>query len=170
MDDDQIDSAVNQLLTQLNTTQQISKKIETTENIVEKENLENFLLQYSGKLIKGSVDFVDELKQFVSSAPTAEDVEALAKLVASSAAAIESLNKILISNKDGDTKVKLKNMDTDTKVKIKTMDIESKKKLQEIDMQGKLLMNREELLAKLISDAKVINVETTTLEQHQKVS
>lgn len=167
MDDDQIDSTVNQLLSQLNTTQQISKKIEATDDVVQKENLEQFLLQYSGRLIKGSVDFVDELKQFVSSAPTAEDVEALAKLVASSAAAIESLNKILISNKDGETKVKLKNMDTDTKVRIKTMDIDSKKKLQEIDMQGKLLMNREELLAKLITDAKLIEAETTTVTPAQ---
>jgi len=167
MDDDQIDSTVNQLLSQLNTTQQISKKIEATDDVVQKENLEQFLLQYSGRLVKGSVDFVDELKQFVTSAPTAEDVEALAKLVASSAAAIESLNKILISNKDGETKVKLKNMDTDTKVKIKTMDIESKKKLQEIDIQGKLLMNREELLAKLITDAKLIEAETTIVTPAQ---
>lgn len=161
--DNDIDSAVTQLIDQLNNTQKIAKKVEETENVVDKENLENFLLQYSGRLIKGSVEFVDELKAFVSSAPTANDVESLAKMVASSAAAIETLNKILISSKDGETRVKLKNMDTDTKVLIKNMDIKSKQQMQEIDIQGKVLMNREELLKKLIDDAKLIEVQSTTV-------
>ena len=169
MDDKDVDSAVNQLIDQLSQTQTISKEIQNTDDPVHKENLEKFLMQYSGKLVKGSVEFVDDMKQFISSSPTAEDVEALAKLVASSAAAIESLNKILIANKEEESRIKLKNMDTDTKVKIKTMDIESRKQMQQVSIQGKLTMNREELLDKLINDAKIVNIETTTVPSEKKL-
>jgi hypothetical protein len=169
MDDKDVDSAVNQLIDQLNQTQTISKEIRNTDDPVKKENLEQFLLQYSGKLVKGSVDFVDDMKQFISSSPTSEDVEALAKLVASSAAAIESLNKILLANKEEESRVKLKNMDTDTKVKIKTMDIESRKQMQQVSIQGKLTMNREELLEKLLNEAKIVNVEATTVQTEKKL-
>ena len=75
----------------------------------------------------------------------------MAALVASSASAIESLNKILISNKN-----------IDIKIKLKTMDIENKQQMQQLDMQGKLLMNREELLKKLIDEAKIVDVELTS--------
>lgn len=158
MDDNSLDSTVNQLISQLNQTTKTAKKVEKIEEPVTKENLEKFLLDNSSRLIRGSVEFVDDIKGFVSSAPTAEEVEALAKLIASSAAAIETLNKVMLANQDGKTKVLLKNMDTDAKVKIKTMDIDSKKQLQQIDMQGKVLMNREELLKKLIDDAKLVEV------------
>ena len=63
----------------------------------------------------------------------------------------ESLNKILISNKN-----------IDIKIKLKTMDIENKQQMQHLDMQGKLLMNREELLKKLIDEAKIVDVELTS--------
>ena len=60
----------------------------TEEFKLDKEGLEDFLLQNSGKLIKGSVEYVEEVKQFITSAPDAKDVEALSKLVGASAAAI----------------------------------------------------------------------------------
>lgn len=148
-DDKDIDSAVDELVDQLqNNTINVNKVKE--ELPLDQENLEQFLLQYSGKLIKESVEFVDDLKAYISSAPNAEDVEAMAKMVASSAAAIESLNKILISNKSDQTRVK-----------IKTMDIESKRQLQQLEVQGRVLMNREDLLKKLIDEAKVVEVVDT---------
>lgn len=149
MADKNVDSAVNDLLEQLQekgTT--ASKNIGNQE--LSKEDMEKFLLLYSSQLIKGSVEFVEDLKQYIAGAPSAEDVTAMATLVSSSAAAIETLNRLLISNKNNETKLQLK-----------TMDIESKKQLQQIDMQGKLLMNREELLKQLLDDAKIVNVEAS---------
>lgn len=149
MADVNVDNAVSDLLEQLQekgTT--ASKNIPKQE--LNKEDMEKFLLLYSSQLIKGSVEFVEDLKQYINSAPTPEDVTAMATLVSSSAAAIETLNKLLIANKNNETKIQIKNMD-----------IESKKQLQQIDMQGKLLMNREDLLKKLMEDAKIVNVEAT---------
>ena len=139
MDDDTNDS-INDLLSQLQTSTQVARDANKQDNFeLNKEDLEKFLLQYSGKLIKGSVDYVEEVKQFITSAPDARDVESLSKLVGAAAAAIETLNKIHIS----DQKAK-------SSKELKVMDIESKQALQQQDTENKLLLNREELLKNLI--------------------
>lgn len=146
MSDKNVDSAVNDLLEQLQEKGTTASK-DIAKQELSKEDMEKFLLQYSSQLIKGSVEFVEDLKQYITSAPSAEDVTAMASLVSSSAAAIETLNRLLITNKNNDIKVQ-----------IKQMDIESKKQLQQLDMQGKLLMNREELLKQLLQEAKIVDV------------
>ena len=139
MDDDTND-AINDLLSQLQTSTQVARDANKQDNFeLNKEDLEKFLLQYSGKLIKGSVDYVEDVKQFITSAPDARDVESLSKLVGAAAAAIETLNKIHIS----DQKAK-------SSKELKVMDIESKQALQQQDTENKLLLNREELLKNLI--------------------
>ena len=152
MDDDMTDS-IDDLLSELQSSTQVGRDIEKQDDFkLEKEDLENFLLQYSGKLIKGSVDYVEEVKQFITSAPDAKDVESLSKLVGAAAAAIETLNKIHIS----DQKAK------STK-ELKVMDIESKKALQQQDTETKLLLNREELMKQLIGDAQIIDADVDTI-------
>ena len=147
MDDDTNDS-IDDLLSQLQSSNQVARDADKQDDFkLDKEDLENFLLQYSGKLIKGSVDYVEDVKQFITSAPDAKDVESLSKLVGAAAAAIETLNKIHIS----DQKAK------STK-ELKVMDIESKKALQEQDTETKLLLNREELMKQLIGDTQIIDV------------
>ena len=137
MDDDTNDS-INDLLSQLQTSTQVARDTNKQDDFeLNKEDLEKFLLQYSGKLIKGSVDYVEDVKQFITSAPDAKDVES--KLVGAAAAAIETLNKIHIS----DQKAK-------SSKELKVMDIESKQALQQQDTENKLLLNREELLKNLI--------------------
>jgi len=106
-------------------------------------------LNYSGKLIKGTVDYVEEVKQFITSAPDSRDVDALSKLVGASASAIESLNKILLQDKANEAKIQ-----------VKQMDIESKKELQDSNNEKLgLSINREELLKQLVNDAKIIEIE-----------
>ena len=147
MDDDMTDS-IDDLLSELQSSTHIARDVEKQDDFkLDKEDLENFLLQYSGKLIKGSVDYVEDVKQFITSAPDARDVESLSKLVGAAAAAIETLNKIHIS----DQKAK------STK-ELKIMDIESKQALQQQDTETKLLLNREELMKQLIGDTQIIDV------------
>lgn len=148
--DENVDIVVDDLLSQLKGVNKKSKELQKDEFKLDKEQLEDFLLNYSGKLIKGTVDYVEEVKEFITSAPDAKDVEALSKLVGASASAIESLNKLLLQDKANQAKIQ-----------VKQMDIESKKELQE-NKPGEQLgikINREELLKQLISDAKVIEVE-----------
>jgi|TARA_R110000737_G_scaffold159114_1_gene187163 hypothetical protein len=152
MDDDMTDS-IDDLLSELQSSTQIARDVDKQDDFkLDKEDLENFLLQYSGKLIKGSVDYVEDVKQFITSAPDARDVESLSKLVGAAAAAIETLNKIHIS----DQKAK------STK-ELKIMDIESKQALQQQDTETKLLLNREELMKQLIGDAQIIDADVDTI-------
>jgi len=144
-----VDIVVDDLLSQLKSASVARKELEKDEFNLDKEELEKFLLNYSGKLIKGTVDYVEEVKQFITSAPDAKDVDALSKLVGASASAIESLNKILLQDKANEAKIQ-----------VKQMDIESKRELQDKSNERiGLTINREELLKQLIDDAKVIEVE-----------
>lgn len=147
--DTDVDIVVDDLLAQLKGATAASKEIQKDEFSLEKEELEKFLLNYSGKLIKGTVDYVEEVKQFITSAPDSRDVDALSKLVGASASAIESLNKILLQDKANEAKIQ-----------VKQMDIESKKELQDSSNERLgLSINREELLKQLVMDAKIIEVE-----------
>ena len=144
-----VDIVVDDLLSQLKGASVARKELEKDEFNLDKEELEKFLLNYSGKLIKGTVDYVEEVKQFITSAPDAKDVDALSKLVGASASAIESLNKILLQDKANEAKIQ-----------VKQMDVESKRELQDKSNERiGLTINREELLKQLIDDAKVIEVE-----------
>jgi len=143
-----VDLVVDDLLSQLKGASAASKELNKEEFKLDKEELESFLLNYSGKLIKGTVDYVEEVKQFITSAPDSRDVDALSKLVGASASAIESLNKILLQDKANEAKIH-----------VKELDIQSKKELQEKSNERLgLTINREELLKQLVDDAKIIEV------------
>tara|TARA_S200002703_G_scaffold144326_1_gene137925 strand:- start:45 stop:494 length:450 start_codon:yes stop_codon:yes gene_type:complete len=146
--DKDVDIVVDDLLSQLKGASVARKELEKDEFNLDKEELEKFLLNYSGKLIKGTVDYVEEVKQFITSAPDSKDVDALSKLVGASASAIESLNKILLQDKANEAKIQ-----------VKQMDIESKKELQDKNSERLgLSINREELLKQLIDNAELIEV------------
>jgi hypothetical protein len=147
--DEDVDIVVNDLLSQLKGASVAQKEMQKNEFNLDKEELEKFLLNYSGKLIKGTVDYVEEVKQFITSAPDSKDVDALSKLVGASASAIESLNKILLQDKANEAKIQ-----------VKQMDIESKKELQQETQKSLgLTINREELLKQLLDEAKVIDAD-----------
>ncbi len=147
--DEDVDIVVNDLLSQLKGASVAQKELQKDEFNLDKDELEKFLLNYSGKLIKGTVDYVEEVKQFITSAPDSKDVDALSKLVGASASAIESLNKILLQDKANEAKIQ-----------VKQMDIESKKELQQETQKSLgLTINREELLKQLLDDAKVIDAD-----------
>ena len=90
MADKSVDNAVSDLLEQLQ-QKGTTASLQTGKQELSKEDMEKFLLNYSSQLIKGSVEFVDDLKQYINSAPSAEDVTAMASLISSSAAAITLL-------------------------------------------------------------------------------
>ena len=149
--DNDVDIVVDDLLSQLKGVNVAQKELENQDFNLDKEKLEDFLLQYSGKLIKGSVDYVEDVKQFITSAPDSRDVDALSKLIGASASTIESLNKILLQNKANEAKIQ-----------VKEMDIQSKRELQDINNEkAGLTINREELLKQLIDDAKIIDVDVS---------
>ena len=115
------------------------------------EKLEEFIIKNSGKLITKTLGIVDDVQTYISSAPEAKDVTALAELLKAAASSIEALNKVYTSIEKNKT-VK----------EIKQMDIESKEKINVQDNTA-FLLSRKEIMQELIGkskqdDGKVVDV------------
>ena len=89
------------LIDQLKNANQLLKKPEVKEEEfnLTKEELEQFILNNAGKLIKQSIEVVADVKQYVETAPEHRDVVSLAELIKASSSAIESLSKVLVQDK-----------------------------------------------------------------------
>ena len=89
---DELDEAVSDIISQLKQNNKVARA-PVEESILDKENLEDFLIQNSGKLIKKSLSIVDNVNDYISSAPENRDVAALAELIKASSSAIETPSK-----------------------------------------------------------------------------
>ena len=118
--EEDLDFIVGDILTQLKGTTALSKK--EPEDELTKEKLEEFIIKNSGKLIKRSLDIIDDVQAYISSAPDAKDVAAFAELLKASSASMESLNKIYISLEKNKTTKDIKQMDIESKEKQNTQD------------------------------------------------
>ena len=147
MDDEE--EILNDLLGQLKENTSFNNKAMKNHEHFElpKEELEKFILNTSGRLVKDSLDMIDIVKERVAGAAEPEDVASLSELFKASTSTIEALNKVLLQDK--------KAMTTLT---VKKMDIESKKELAETERKDKTLASREEMMEQLIKDAKLIDV------------
>ena len=142
---DELDEAVNDILSQLKNTTVI-KQTPVTDTLT-KEKLEEFLIKNSGKLVTDSINLIDDMRDFVGTADAGPDsISALAELIKAASSAVDTLNKIYISDERNKNQVK-----------IKTMDIESKEKLTIMDNQTKVLLSREDIM-KAIIDKEVIDI------------
>lgn len=147
MSEEQSDS-VNDLLDQLSELNKQNKEIikHREEFRLDSDNINEFILNQSGKLIKQSVEMVEDVRRYIGNAAESEEIEGLAKLIQSTASAIEILNKHIIQDKKAQTSFKLKQM-------------EQEREKEEESNRYKL--SREEVLQRLIEDAKLIEAEVT---------
>ena len=146
-DNEQIDD----LLSQLKENTVINKQLCDNKDFkLSKDDLEQFILNTSGRLIQDSLDMVDVVKERVSSAAEPDDVASLSEPFKASTSTIEALNKILIQDKKASTTMA-----------VKRMDIEAKKEISQQEIHGKLMASREEVLSKLIKSADVIDITDT---------
>jgi hypothetical protein len=106
-----------------------------------KDMLESFIIKNSGKLITKSLNIVDNVNDYVASAPDAKDVAALAELIAATSSAIETLNKVYISDERNKTQVK-----------VKQMDVDSKERMNITDNKTRVLLSREDIMKALVND------------------
>jgi len=111
------------------------------------DELEDFILNSTGKLIQDSMDMVGTVKQYVQCAPDADGVSSLAELLKATTSSIDTLSKLLIQDKKSDSSTKLKQLD-----------IAAKHQLLEAEHNNQLSLTREEMLDKLIEDAKIVDV------------
>lgn len=151
MSDENIDNpadGVKTLIDQLREGNQLAKSMEKQDFSLDKADLEQFILNNTGRLINDSMNTIDNIKQYIISAPEPEDVHSLAELYKASTGALETLNKILLQQQK-----------SETQVAIKTMDIQSKQALADSKDQDKLTFTRDEIFEKLLERGDVIEAD-----------
>jgi hypothetical protein len=146
--DEELNSEVGSLLDQLQAVSTKVEQVKTERNPITKEELEKFTIEKGAALVEDALDMVATVKDFIISAPNAEDVEALAGLIKAASSAIDSLNHLTVADKRSNTSIKLKEMD-----------ISSKRELQQSDNTQRLLTTREEIFKMLTDKAKPIEAE-----------
>lgn len=155
--DNELSDKVDTILDQLKQNPSLIKKAQTIkedcDDEITCENIDKFIMQHSKELIRNASEAVEHVKDIVTSAPTPDDIEALSQLVASTASAIDILNKMSIN------KSKIKNS-----VRLKEMEI--KAKVQQLESGNTqvnntvLIATREDIMKQLFSKAKeVIEIE-----------
>ena len=112
---------------------------------LDKSELEQFILDNQGALIKDSVDIIQLMKQYVASAPNAEDIGSFAELLKATSTAIDNLAKLQITKQR-----------TDSQKEIKQMDIDAKKNLNDDNNRMQLIGTREEIFNRLVKEAEII--------------
>jgi len=155
---DELNEMVGDLLGQLQEANKKAVVAQKESDPLTKENIEKFVIENAGKLVKESLEVVTNVKDYISSAPENKDVSSLADLIAATSTAIETLNKIIVTDKRNETVIKAKDMD-----------IKSRKELKEVDTTTKLLATREQVFKMLIdsanTSAKTIEAEIVKSEQ-----
>lgn len=136
---DNLDSVVDDIITQLKSTTALAKK--EPDSILDKENLEAFIIKNSGSLIQKTLDIIDDVKDYISTAPDAKDVAAFAELLKAASSNMEALNKIYISIE------KNKNVK-----EVKKMEIESREKTN-LEDNAVFLLSRKEIMNAMIERA-----------------
>ena len=128
----EIDNAVNDIITQI---KDHTNNINTSEkkDTPDITNLEEFLIEKTSSLITSSIDMVEDVKEYISSAPENRDVASLAELIRASSSAIDTLTKLHTSTEQNKNRIE-----------VKQMDVDSKEKLNTIDNQTKVLLSRDD--------------------------
>tara|TARA_R110000787_G_scaffold124228_2_gene235270 strand:- start:516 stop:953 length:438 start_codon:yes stop_codon:yes gene_type:complete len=143
----ELDDAVNDIITQLKGNKKDVREYEQVDEI-NRDNLEEFIMNKSSKLVTKSLDIVDNVNDYISSAPENRDVAALAELIKASTGAIDILQKVHSSKERNDTQLE-----------VKKIDVESKERINITDNQTRVLLSREDIMQALIdNDDDVIDV------------
>jgi len=140
---------VNSLIEQLKSNNKVANEVEKKgeEFSLDKEDLEQFVLNSSGKLIQDSVVMIDNMKDYISAGGSPDDIHAFSELFKASTSAMEILNKILIQNKRGETTKEVKQMDINSKQLMNTQNVQA------------TLISRDDVLKQLMDDAKIIDAD-----------
>lgn len=140
--DNELDSLVNQLKQSNKETKEVIEQPETIN--MTPEEIEQFVVQNSGKLITQSIGIIDDVKDYMVAAGDPDSLSSLSELIRASSTAIETMNKIAIQDKRTKTTLAAKQMD----IQAKSIDVKPE--------SDKLIGTREEMFKRLIKDAEVI--------------
>ena len=143
-----INDLTDSLQKSLTTIKDANKERKETSDELKKENLEEFILKYTGKLVKDGVEFIEDLKTTFSQSLDPREIESMAETFKGVSGALAILKDMQVNKEKAKTSKELK-----------TMEIEAKKeRIENKEVKG-LKINRDELFKQLLNDAEVIEAE-----------
>jgi len=105
---EELNEMVGDLLEQLKDANKQIEQVKKTPEPLTKVNMVKFVVEKAGRLVEESLDVMSNVKDYISSAPESKDVGSLAELIGATATAIETLNKIIVTDKRNETLIKAK--------------------------------------------------------------
>ena len=154
-DNNDSDLDINTLVDQLKDTTCVNNEIQSKNELkLEKENIEDFVIENSGKLITQSLEVMESVKDYIMASGDPDSISSLADLINASSKSIESLNKIVIQNKR-----------SATTIAVKTMDVTSKYAIEDKKNENALIGTRQEMFTKILDQAKVIDIKEQESEE-----
>ena len=151
--------SVNDLIDQIKQSTVETKKVVKENPEITKENLEEFVLNSTGRLVTQGLEIVEGVKEYVMNNPESREVIALSEALKAVASALSVVKDIQVTQ-----------MKKDSSLEIKKLEIESRKQLKNTDIQAKFLMSRDEVFKKIMEEAKTIEAEAITLNSTQESS
>ena len=136
--DDDIDPEIGSLIDQLRNNSIAIKAVQREPDLLKKEDIEMFVIQKAGALVEDSLEMIRTVKDYIISAPDPKGVESLAGLITATSSAIETLNKLIVTDKKTAAMFRLKEMDADLK-----------RQLIEDQTNSKIKLTREEMLRQI---------------------
>ena len=119
MSEENLDHDLDSLIGQLKDTTSVNNHIQKQEpEALSKDDIEDFVVENSGKLIRESLEVMDTVKDHIMASGDPDSISALSELIRASSGAIDSLNKIVVQNKRSATTLTAKQMDAQAKYAI----------------------------------------------------
>lgn len=123
-----------------------TKKAFETDPVLNKEDTEQYFLNKTKAIIEASVGAVQDLTQATTSSGDSRDVEALAKLIASTAQMLDALNKTNLIDKKADRDEQLERIRIEGRKEVAQLNQAPK----QVTNNNILVASREEIMKKLI--------------------
>ena len=123
-----------------------TKKAFETDPVLNKEDTEQYFLNKTKAIIEASVGAVQDLTQATTSSGDSRDVEALAKLIASTAQMLDALNKTNLIDKKADRDEQLERIRIEGRKEVAQLNQTPK----QVTNNNILVASREEIMKKLI--------------------
>jgi len=152
--DDDIDPEIGSLIDQLRNNSIAIKAVQREPDLLKKEDIEMFVIQKAGALVEDSLEMIRTVKDYIISAPDPKGVESLAGLITATSSAIETLNKLIVTDKKTAAMFRLKEMDADLK-----------RQLIEDQTNSKIKLTREEMLRHIaiaVQEKQVTSIDITS--------
>lgn len=143
--DDDIDTLISEL-TSFEMPSPNTKRASEQDNYLNPDDVEQYFLSKTKAVIEASVGAVQDLTQSTVAGGDAKDVEALSKLVASTAQMLDTLNKTNLINKKADRDEQLERVRIEGRKEVAQLTQGPK----HITNNNVLVASREEIMKKLL--------------------